>query len=112
MIIAVPYGSDNQNAVRLGDTLRILVQAPNDGTTWTGNVTIRASYSAGVTDDVALAVYEGGKVQGLNWDLFKDYDTSSIPLVANARYLAVAELTSGSKNIEYHTAFDVLPNGR
>lgn len=112
MIIAIPYSSEHQSAVRLGDTLRLLVRDPDDGNTWAGNVTIRTSYSATATDDVALAEYTGEKVQGIDWDLYNDYDTSTIPLVANTRYLAVAELTSGTKTVEYHTAFHVLPQGR
>lgn len=112
MIIAVPYGTDNQQAVRLGDTLRILVNHPHDGNTWAGNVTIRTSFSAAATDDVALSEYEGEKVQGLNWDFSTNYDTASVPLLENTRYLAVAELTSGTKKVEKHTAFHVLPQGR
>lgn len=112
MIIATAYNSDHKSAVRLGDTLRVLVRAPDDGNTWTGNLTIRTSYSASATDDVALADYTGAKVRGESWDLVKEYDTSTIPLAANTRYLAVAELTSGSKTVEYHTAFNVLPQGR
>ena len=110
MIIATAYNSDHKSAVRLGDTLRVLVRAPSDGDTWTGTLTIRTSYSASATDDVALTDYTGEKVRGESWDLVKEYDTST--LAANTRYLAVAELTSGSKTVEYHTAFNVLPQGR
>lgn len=112
MIIAVPYGDEYSQSVRLGDTLRVLVNQPQDGNTWTGNVTIRTSFTATATDDVALAEYSGEKVRNMDWDLFEDYDTSSIPLVANTRYLAVAELTSGTKQVEEHTTFHVLPDGR
>lgn len=111
-IICVPYGTDHQQAVRLGDTLRILVAVPPDGSSWTGNAAIRTTLAASATDDVALAEYSGGKVAGRNWDLYVDYDTSSVPLTASTRYVAAAEITSGSKKREFHTTFDVLPQGR
>lgn len=107
-IIAVPYGSEHQQQVRIGDTLRILVKKPT-GDTWTGNVAIKTSLSATATDDVALSAYSGGRVQNQNWDLYKDYSTSSLTA---GEYLAVAELTSGSINVEYVTRFSVLEQGR
>ena len=111
-VIAVPYNSAHKQAVRLGDTLRILAQAPNDGNAWAGNVTIRTTYAASATDDVAMSQYTGAKVAGEDWDLYVDYDTSTAPLAANTRYLAIAEMTSGSKKVEEHTVFTVLSQGR
>lgn len=109
-IICVPYGTDHQQAVRIGDTLRIFAQQPKDDNTWAGNVTFRTSISAAATDDVALAEYTGGKVRGQHWDLHKEYDTSS--LTANTKYLVVAELTSGTKKVELWTTINTLPQGR
>ena len=109
-VIAVPYGTEHQQAVRKGDTLRVLVQSPKDGNAWGGNVTFKTSISVTATADVVLAEYTGGKVQGKNWDLYVDYDTSA--LTANTHYLAVAEVTSGTKKRELVTVFDVLPEGR
>ena len=109
-VIAVPYGTEHHQAVRKGDTLRVLVKSPKDGNTWGGNVTFKASFSATATADVAMAEYTGGKVRGEDWDLFVDYDTSA--LTANTHYLAIAEVTSGTKKREFVTVFDVLPEGR
>ena len=111
-ILCVPYGSEHQQAVRVGDTLRILVSAPQDGNTWAGNVTIKETLSGSAVDDTALAEYTGEKVAGRQWSLSVDYDTSTIPLVANTRYVAIAEVTSGTKKREFHTVFNVLPQGR
>lgn len=109
-IIAVPYGTDHQQMVRKGDTLRILVESPNDGTTWGGNVTLKTSFTASAAADTSLAEYQGGKVRNQNWDLYKDLDTSS--LADDTKYLVLAEITSGSKQVELFTSVYVLPQGR
>jgi hypothetical protein len=109
-ILAVPYANDHTQAVSLGSTLRILVKSPEDGNTWSGNVAIQTLRSAAATDDFALGSYTGGKFRGQSWDLVKDYDTSS--LAANTKYLITAELTYGSKVVEYNTTVHILPDGR
>jgi len=107
-ILAVPYGTDHKQRVRIGDTLRILVNRP-DFDSWTGNVAIKTSLDAVATDDAALTAYSGPRVRNQSWDLYKDYDTSSL---AAGEYLAVAELTHGSAKVEYVTKFDVVAQGR
>jgi len=109
-ILATSYANDHMQTVSKGGTLRILVKSPEDGNTWTGNVAIRALRSDSTVDDFALGAYSGGKFRGQSWDLIKDYDTSS--LTANTKYLITAELTHGTKVVEYNTTAHVLPDGR
>jgi len=107
--IIATYGNDYADSVRVGDTLRLMADTPNDGNTWTGTVAIKTSLSASATDSLTLASYTGYPVRGSNWDLAYDYDTSS--LTGNTKYLACFQLTSGSKRIESVQSFTVLPQG-
>ena len=108
-IICVPYGTEHQQAVKVGETLRVLVKTPNDGNTWTGTVAIKTALGAAATDTASLSAYTGEKVAGQSFDLSVDYDTSSVPLVAGTRCLAIAEIATGSRSLDLMTVFDVLP---
>lgn len=109
-ILCVPYGSEHQQAVRVGDTLRILVSAPQDGNTWTGNVNLRVDYNTAPVDDVGLSSYVGARVAGKYWDLFKNYDTTN--LAASTKYLVTAQISSAGNTVEYQTTVTMLPQGR
>lgn len=109
-IIACSYGNDYRSEVREGDTLRVLAQNPTEDT-WAATLSIKTSLTGSTLATASLSEYTGEKVQDREWGLSVDYDTSTLPLLPNTRYLLVVEMTSGAKKTDRITSVDVLPQG-